>query len=353
MPVQFPPNRLSAWKVVGILVIVAAFFLAACGPGSGAPEAEAVIDPSTQSSPRSALPDKPTPSATEKPRKMAMPSATATATATPMVLPTERWAPTPFINSLEAFGMVYDPHARLEIPPWGSISMLFWGQEVPVQPIESAPRFISYPNPQLRSNSSELLIRAGCTLDGWGEAMCSPDSPLARFGCSWLQDPKGIDFGLEPKIPLVGVCRIFTEEHEAAKAGGLYLAGCAFKTEAHYIFKKGDEYFLVSSEDELKDLFLPLDSPSEALSFAQMVTGLDAMYRFTYDPTLMYFHEVIEGTHVTQNGGRFEMNLFHFQGCGCEPWINSQISIQVDRSGKIWWKDAVPISMTTGWGCAD
>jgi hypothetical protein len=151
----------------------------------------------------------------------------------------------------------------------------------------------------------------------------------------------------------VAICRIETEEHEAAKINGLYLSGCAFKTENHYIFQVDGEYVLVSSLDELKRLFVPVESPEEAVSFAQLVTGLEATYNFTYDPYLMYFHETIEATHVTQAGDVFEMNLFNMEGCSCEPWFNTQVTIQVERDGQVTWVDTVPIYMTTGWGCAD
>lgn len=249
--------------------------------------------------------------------------------------------------------MHYDENATLTIPPEGSISMLFWGQAIPVKPIESTPVFISYPIPEPLPNSGDQLIQAGCQLDLNGYTVCSQDSPLLRFSCDILMDPDGIDYGLEPKIPLVAVCEKMTQEWETAKAAGVYLVGCAFKREIHYIFKIEDDYNLVSRIDELKDLFTPIDSPDKALIFAQMTTGLDAMYSFSFDPTLMYFNETIEGTHVTQTNSVFEMNLFNFTSCSCEPFINSQIIIQVNRAGQITWKDAVPVFMTTGWSCAD
>ena len=151
----------------------------------------------------------------------------------------------------------------------------------------------------------------------------------------------------------MAICKIETEEHEAAKTNGLYLSGCAFRTENRYIFQVDGEYVLVSSLEELKQLFVPIDSPEQAVSYAQLVTGLDATYDFTYDSTLMYFHEILLATHVTQRGDAFEMNLFDFVECSCEPLFNNQITIRVDRDGQVTWVDAVPIYMTTGWSCAD
>jgi len=249
--------------------------------------------------------------------------------------------------------MVYDENATLEIPPPGSNETLLWGQALPVRPVESTPEFIAYATPLPSPGSSDLLVQEGCRLNESGNIACPQESPLSRFGCDYFHDPEGIDFGLEPKIPLVATCEIMTEEWEAASAGGVYLAGCAFKREIHYIFKIEDEYVLVSSKEQLKDLFTPIDSPEEAVSYAQMVTGVDAFYSFAYNPTFMYFHESIEGTHATQTDGGFEMNLFNFAACSCEPFINSQIDIQVDREGQVTWVDAIPVFMTTGEVCVD
>jgi hypothetical protein len=249
--------------------------------------------------------------------------------------------------------MVYDANATLEIPPTGSNEMLFWGPALPVRPLESTPEFISYPTPQPPASSDELLAGAGCQVDEYGIAACPADSPLSRFGCDFIYRLDGIDSGIDPQNPLVAECGIMTEEWEADRAGGVVLSGCAFKTAMHYIFKVGDETVLVSSKDELRDLFAPIDSPAEALSYALLATGLEAIYSVSYEPAFMYFQESIEGTHVTETDGGFRINLFNFAACGCEPWINTQILIQVDRNGQVTWLDAVPVFMTTGWSCAD
>jgi hypothetical protein len=250
--------------------------------------------------------------------------------------------------------MHYDDSATLELPPDHSMSMLFWGQGVPVTPVETTPEFIQYPTPAAPPNASDPLSQAGCQVGRfWWDVTCTPDSPLNRFGCAYLGDPQEVAYGLQPMIPLVAICMIETEEWEAAKAGGIYMVGCAFKSTVHYIFKIEDEYVLVSSADELNEMFAPIDSPEEAVSYAQLVTGLEAIYGFSYDPTLMYFHEMIEGTHVTKTDGLFDMNLFNYAECGCEPNFTTQIDIQVNRAGKITWKNAVPVYMTTGWSCAD
>lgn len=333
--------------VTGMLTLLLAASLAACTPES------TPIQPPAATTTPTGLPVLPSDKPAQPPLS-ATPTPTApTASPSPATLLTEEFLPTPFTNSLEAFGIVYDANATLEIPPAGSNEMLFWGQALPVMPLETTPEFISYPTPQPPAGSGELLEAAGCQVDEFGIVTCPADSPLARFGCDFMYYPKELASGLDPQNPLVAECGITTEEWEAARAGGVVLSGCAFKSEIHYVFMVGDEYVLVSSKEALQELIAPIDTPAEALSYARLVTGLRAIHSFSYEPTFMYFQESIAGTHVTKTDGGFEMNLFNFAACSCEPWINTQILIQVDREGQVTWADAVPVLMTTGYACAD
>jgi hypothetical protein len=95
--------------------------------------------------------------------------------------------------------MHYDPDAKLEIPPWGSISMLFWGDAVPVTPFLSTPEFIPYPTPQGMERSADWLLQFGCELDRWGWATRPADNPLEQFGCTFIVDPRIIASGIDPQ----------------------------------------------------------------------------------------------------------------------------------------------------------
>ncbi len=84
-----------------------------------------------------------------------------------------------------------------------------------------------------------------------------------------------------------------------------------------------------------------------------MMTGLRAYFTWSFDPTLIYLQESIEATHVTEEEGSYLVNLYHTRGCGCEPWMTSEVIIQVDRDGTVTWKSAFPVYFTTGFSCAD
>jgi len=154
-------------------------------------------------------------------------------------------------------------------------------------------------------------------------------------------------------LALVAGCSIRDEDWKNAPEGTLFIVGCAFKHRQGYIFMTGETYTLIETINALKDLFVPIESPAEALTYAQLRTGLHAYFDLSYDPTLLYLQETIDGTHVTEEAGGYVMNLYHLEVCGCEPWITSQVMIRVDRSGEITWEDAIPVYMTTGFDCAD
>jgi hypothetical protein len=249
--------------------------------------------------------------------------------------------------------MVYDINATPNIPPRYSVSWWIWGNTIPATPIEATPQFISYPPPEIPSNTDDLLLEAGCEKPSHYDVSCAQDSPLNAFNCFFITDPKQIYFKPEANFSMIAGCDIRAEDWENPPEGTIYISGCAFKFKQGYIFKVKGEYSLVDTIEGLNDLFIPIKHPDKALSYAVMRTGLKAIFDFTYDPTLLYLQNSIEGTHITEEGGGYVMNLFHIEGCGCEPWITSQVEIRVDRSGKITWMDAIPVYMTTGFSCVD
>ncbi len=100
-------------------------------------------------------------------------------------------------------------------------------------------------------------------------------------------------------------------------------------------------------------MFVPLDSSAQALAYAQMLTGLQAVFAPAFDPTVLYLQATIQGTHVTEVEGGYRMNLYHTKICGCEPWMTSEVTLQVDRDGTLIWKSALPVYFSTGYNCVD
>jgi hypothetical protein len=254
---------------------------------------------------------------------------------------------------MEAYGLVYDAQAVPRIPPASSVSMPIWDMNLPARVIEDEPRFIPSAPPVILADSIALLAEAGCPVGPYGDITCQPDSPLAAFGCEYIHPPAGVYSELGPQRTLVATCYTIPPDEDQARETYLFRRGCAFRRNAAHIFKVAGEYRLLDTPEALRAFFTPLESPEEALVYAQLATGLAAQFTFEYDPALLYFQESIAGTRVTESAEGYSINLFHFPGCFCEPWINSVATIQVGRSGEVAWQDADPISVTTGFSCAD
>lgn len=311
------------------------------------------VQPNTPASTTGAPTTSP-PSATPAP---ATPSPTVTRTALPTPSPTAttHLTHTPFPRDLAYYFLTYDPNARPDLPPSSySISMWnIWHDSIPVTPVDVTPQFSSYPAPSdLATHAQELFLQTGCK-EGEYLVECEQTSPLYAFGCQWWAgDMFALTFPMMADISFVARCPT-SVEYDEKEPQDLYISGCAFRMKAGYIIKIKDDYVLVNTFEQMKALFVPIESPTQALSYAEMMTGLDPRFELAYDPDLLYLQSSIEGTHVTESDGSYQMNLYHSQVCGCEPWMTSQVIVQVDRDGTITYLSAIPVYFTTGYSCAD
>jgi hypothetical protein len=336
-------------KVLLSLIGVAAFmgFLTACSlpePASNGP---------TMHAGTTVIPSIPSRTATTTPTRTL---ASATATSTPTV---EASLPAYLVRlsnpprDLQSYGLDYDPQATPNLPPAHSVDMPIWGQHLPLDVIDHIPRFIAYPTPPARENLAGVLSQAGCARQSIWTIECAAGSPLLDFGCAELANPGIDDAGLGSEVQLVALCLNPLDETDLEQAPNFYRHYCAFRRDVAYILKDKDGYRLIKTPAELKTLLVPVDTPEKALTYVEMMTGLTAIYDLEPDSGLLYFQDPIEGTHVTETDGVYTLNLFHFMVCLCEPWVNSEIFLSVNRDGEIDWLGAEPWSMTTGFSCAD
>jgi len=255
---------------------------------------------------------------------------------------------------MEDYGIVFDAEAIPRIPPEFSVSMPIWGQAVPAQPIDGYPVIQSSSPPIQLADPTTLLEQAGCeVIDAYNEVTCPPQSALSAFGCESIYPPTGIYPDLGPDRALVATCYATPPGKAPPTENDLFQRGCAFRVNAAHIFKVGDEYVQVGSPQALQAFFSPIESPEQALSYAQLRTGLVAQFDFEIDRSMIYFTDTLAGTQVTLSEDGYRVNLFHYQYCFCEPYVNSQVELRVDETGEVNWLKAVPFSMTTGFGCTD
>jgi len=227
------PIGLRRWFWEGLIGIVGITILLACASSRQAVQVAApsatislpVITTPSPVTPMIQISSTPTRTATNRP----FPSPTSTLT------PKPTW--TPFKKSLEAYGMVYDINATPNIPPRYSVSWWIWGNTIPATPIEATPQFISYPPPEIPSNTDDLLLEAGCEKPSHYDVSCAQDSPLNAFNCFFITDPKQIYFKPEANFSMIAGCDIRAEDWENPPEGTIYISGCAFKFKQGYIFK--------------------------------------------------------------------------------------------------------------------
>lgn len=244
----------------------------------------------------------------------------------------------------------YDSQATPVLPPDYSVSASIWREGIPATPIALEPQIIEYPKPSF-AGSLALLDQLGCaptSPEGY-ILECRDDSPLASLDCDTLSRPSELATGLDPAYPVVAECWHHDSEHDH-----LYFAGCLGRVGVGYVLEISDEYRVVDAFETMQELFAPIDSTQEALSYAQMTTGLAAVFgpRRDYGDTV-YFQEVVEGSHATETDGGHIVHLYHEEVCGCYAFVTSQVDIIVNRDGSVEWGDAEPTYVVFRRVCVD
>lgn len=170
----------------------------------------------------------------------------------------------------------------------------------------------------------------------------SDDALLTHFGCDEIWAPPNLIGGLEPSYP-IAICAIQnmpverTEELTAEIDNGqfFYYTGGLFGTYIRYIVYQNSEFVLLKTEEDLRKLFAPIESPDESLSYVLAVKNLSASYGAQYDPVYEYEVDTIEDTYVTADTDGYLIHLFHDQPFGCGPHWISEVDVHVSVEGNI------------------
>jgi hypothetical protein len=148
--------------------------------------------------------------------------------------------------------------------------------------------------------------------------------------------------GLKPSYP-IAICAMKyipgegTEELAAEIESGqfFYYTGGLFGSYVRYIIYQNGEFVLLKTEEELRKLFAPIESPDEALSYVLVAKNLSAYYGLHYDPAYKYEVDAIEDTYVTPNADGYLIHLFNYQAFGCGPHWTSEVDVYVSVAGNI------------------
>lgn len=255
---------------------------------------------------------------------------------------------------MDAYGFEYDPGSKPRIPPSFSLCLSLWPDRgLPLATIEGRPTFIERSAPEPQFSEDENLRKVACMAGDGSDLQCQGESPLHGFACESLRKSRGVYADIGPVKGLIARCGYSPPSLEEPHEDYLYRVGAAFKQDIAYLFFVDGALQLIKTPAQLQELFTPINSPAEAINYAQLATGLVASYGLAPQPEYLYFYDPIDATRTEQTAAGYRLFLFHFPGCGCEPWVNSEVELLVDRDGTITWVGARPWSMTIGFSCAD
>jgi hypothetical protein len=208
------------------------------------------------------------------------------------------------------------------------------------------PEIIHYPKPELKVDAS-AFENAGCQLGEYNRLDCSGVASIVVLECDQIYLTGDLLGGLDPNLPLVQ-CEYVPYRHdqydlEAFKGTYLFNSGCSMASLVRYLAPKENGFTLVHNTDELAELFAPIETPEEALSYAIATTGLSAVYDTDLPRSYRFLVNKIEDTHVAQTSAGYEVYLYDDYLCGCGPHTVSLVKVQVTTEGNVSLMEPVPV----------
>jgi hypothetical protein len=195
------------------------------------------------------------------------------------------------------------------------------------------PNVKNYPTPET-SASLTALGDLGCH-EQYGRWICAPESQLGQLGCEQIRPAGEILSGLQPSYPMF-VCLVQREAGKPlAESDYIYREGCLLAEYVRYVIQENGELRLLKSLADLQQVYAPVETEDEALSYALAASGLGVRYGITADPNLRYFVDEIEDTHVETVPEGFRVHLFDYKLCGCGPHPTYTVDVLVTKDGQV------------------
>jgi hypothetical protein len=213
------------------------------------------------------------------------------------------------------------------------------------------PKLINHPRPNLQVNLAAFLKASGCQT-GDALEMVGCENLRAKMGCDKLIQPDPLWGGLAPAYPMA-LCLIVPNARQYPKSPkdakklaleiikgiekeGYFTREPGKETRyTRYVILQDGQFKLIKNIEELQQVFAPIESSLEALSYALMVTQLKAYYGQKLNPTYRYYADVIEDTHVVDTKEGYNMLLYSHKTFGCSSHPVSTTSVTVKTNGMI------------------
>ena len=139
--------------------------------------------------------------------------------------------------------------------------------------------------------------------------------------------------GLDPDLPIISFSP-FTFDHEVTQPA-VYTAGCMGKYFYNYLVYLDGKVQLLSSAEEMANVYAPITSENEALSFAMALTGYHPLYDLEGHPDYEVLTSPLEESHVEKTADGYIVHLFDTDMCGCGPHITPAVDVLVRPDGTV------------------
>ncbi len=198
------------------------------------------------------------------------------------------------------------------------------------------PRLIEHKKPELSQIDTTYFEDLGC----FEEAGCSTSLPQDMgFSIMDILEPSEFLGGLDPAVPIAET-ETFDFQHDPT-IPSVYSARCAATFYINYLVYLHGEVQVVDSKQDLAQLFAPIESPEEALSFAVAATGYKPMYDLESIAGLEIVSKKLEETYVRKIRNGYVVHLFDYFLCHCGPFIIRSVDVTVTKDGEVSISDEV------------
>jgi hypothetical protein len=198
------------------------------------------------------------------------------------------------------------------------------------------PQLINHSRPPIQMDIKTLLNNAHCQ-PTTTQVINGCDDLRTQMGCDQLELPNPLWGAITPVYPLIA-CLIFQtpQRLETIEQEG-YITQHQDKLNYYrrYLIWKDNKFQLIKQINELQSMFAPIESATEALSYALMATPFQAQYQQTLNPNYRYYVSRIEDTHVVSTAKDYQVLLYTKRKIGCGSHPTSTVLVTVNRNGLI------------------
>ena len=197
----------------------------------------------------------------------------------------------------------------------------------------------NHPRPELNLDFSPF-DDVGCPSDESGLRYCEEDSLLFVLGCDRIEKPSDLLGGLEPAFP-IAECLFVPLRHpdqpDSIDAEGeyIYRTGGLMPIYVRYVIIREGQFQLIQSEEQFREVFAPVETENEALSYALALRNLSPYYGIELKPEYEYFVDDLEDTYIESSPDGYLAHLYYYQFFGCGPHLTYAIDLRVTGQGMI------------------